>query len=451
MERIERVVRTAWRRLLFGRFATHAARAAVVLSALLLVAILAARAFSISKIPLRELAYGLAPVAMLYGAIAAFVTRPTRLGAAAELDRRCGLGERVSSALLVGAPREAIQAAVVADAEARIDRIDVRRAIPIGIPRDVPRAAGVLVAAALVATFLPELGLLRESKGAQDDPKKASEEKRAREDAKKIEQVKKRIEESAKGKDMPVVAAAVQEMEDLAKRLKVEPSTKKQELAKLSALEEKLKEKMRTLPQLDKLGQQMRDMPQTERTRDLQGAMAQQQLDKAKMEAQKLVEQAAEAMKKGDTKKLDDMAKELEKLAKAAEGSPELQQALDKLAKAMSQQAKAQAENPEAPLDPDMAKGLESAAKDLQQALDDAKQAEEEAELLAKAAEGIGKAKEGLQSLGDEPQDCPDCESVCPNCKAASCAACGTPECIFAGVDPKEEAGDFDCQCPGGT
>jgi hypothetical protein len=441
VERIERVIRSSRRRLALGVFAAASARAALVLAAAFLLAAAAARVFSLG-LPLGRIAAGLALAAPLFGALAAIARRPSRLRTAAEVDRRLALGERVSSALLLGpAPGLPVEAAVVASALERLEGVDVRRAFPIGLPRDLPRAAVVVAVGALVAVFLPELGLLRESKAATD-PQKHAESERAKEDAKKIESVRHRIETQTRGKDLPEVAQALQEMQEAARRLETDAQDRKQELAKLSSLEDKLKERARSLPSLDRLGQQMKDMAPQERTRDLERALASMAADKAEQALKKLAQEAVDAAKAGDAKKLEDLSKELEKLAKAADAVPGLKDALEKLAKATGEKAQGKGEQA----------GLEAAAKDAvaegSEALEDAAKADEEAELLAKAADGVGAAKEGLQAL----EQCPDCQGVCPKCRAAGCDACGTPECKFAGKDPDHpDAEEETCLCPGGT
>lgn len=291
MERIERVIAASRRRLVLSVFTSSSARALLVLSALFLAAALAARVFSLA-LPLDRIAAGLVLAAPLMGGVFALARRPTRLRAASEIDRRLSLGERVSSALLVGRrPERPVEQAVLASAEARLEGLDLRRAFPIGFPRDFARAAAILLVAGLVAVFLPELGLLRKSQGATDDPAKRAERQRAQEDAKKIDNVRHRIEAQAKGKDLPALEQALQEMQEVSKKLETDAQNRKQELAKLSSLEDKLKERARSLPSLERLGQQMEKMPTSERMRDLEHALASQAAQKAEQALKKLVEE----------------------------------------------------------------------------------------------------------------------------------------------------------------
>ena len=91
--------------------------------------------------------------AVLVTAIAALMNRPGKMQSAIQLDQRFGLRERVSSALLL-TPSEretAIGAALIQDAQAKAERIDVRDQFPVRFAAHTPWV--FLPLAACIALF----------------------------------------------------------------------------------------------------------------------------------------------------------------------------------------------------------------------------------------------------------------------------------------------------------
>lgn len=282
-------------------------------------------------------------------------TRPADLATAVELDKRCGLQERLSSALSTraGAAHKAAPSpmaeAVYADAERAAARIDAKQAFPLVLPR---RAAWPLVPAAvavgLAIWFTPHITTNPAGETLEAAPT-AQVQEHAKELVKKLEE---------RRKDAELM-----------------------KLAEAQRLLDKLREEALKLQSADKIDQkdallQLSDMASelAERRKDV-GAAQQLQKELSKLRSKKKgpADEFSEALSQGNYRgaadKLEQLRKELAAKQLDPEKKKQLEQQLEQLQKQLEQMADARKE---------MQKDLEQKARD--------------------AAEGAGKSGEQKNS-----------------------------------------------------
>lgn len=135
--------------------------------------LIAAGAWALTTLVVRLFALGLplwtaggiaTLVALLIGAAAAWLARPSALHAAVALDQAAGLKERLSTAILVQRDGDPFARAAIADAEHSAGRVHVPSHIRYNSPRVWPLSVATLISAALLAQFMPQMNLFaRES------------------------------------------------------------------------------------------------------------------------------------------------------------------------------------------------------------------------------------------------------------------------------------------------
>ncbi|MBA4016395.1 MAG: hypothetical protein C0483_04330 [Pirellula sp.] len=272
-------------------------------------------------------------------------TRPAHLQTAVELDKRCGLQERLSSALSTraGAADNAAPSpmaeAVYLDAERAAERVDAKQAFPLTLPR---RAAWPLVPAAiavgLAIWFTPQITTNPAGETVEAAPT-AQVQEHAKELVKKLEERRKEAE--------------------------------LMKLAEAQRLLDKLREEALKLQSADKVGQkdallQLSDMASelAERRKDV-GAAQQLQKELSKLRSKKKgpADEFSEALSQGNYRgaadKLEQLRKELAAKQLDPEKKKQLEQQLEQLQKQLEQMADARKE---------MQKDLEQKARDAAEA-----------------------------------------------------------------------------------
>ncbi|HYF00114.1 MAG TPA: hypothetical protein VEJ18_14435, partial [Planctomycetota bacterium] len=139
--------RRARRRLGLVRAADVLCRALFHAALLALLAVVIFKALG-QPVPWRAGLAGLGSAAALVAILAAFFPRVSLGEAAARVDAAAGWKERLSSALAVGVPSHPMEAALIEDVRARLDRTSPASLLPLRAPRELK---GLPVAAALVA------------------------------------------------------------------------------------------------------------------------------------------------------------------------------------------------------------------------------------------------------------------------------------------------------------
>lgn len=254
----------------------------------------------------------------------AWLRRDDASAAAVELDRRCELAERASSALALGATvadEPPAAQAVRADAERALARVDVAASFPLAPSR---RAAWPLVPAAVCAA----LALLIAPRSPVVDPAAAAVDRAQVQEstealAKKLAQ-KRRTAESLK---LAEAQRLLEKLQEETKRLQADGQLdRKEALVKLNDLAEQLEGRRREVGGAEELKKQLSrlrskhsgpadKLAQSLGKGDYRGASDQLQQLRKQLEAKGLDDKQKEQL----AKQLDDLQRQLDDLAKKQE------------------------------------------------------------------------------------------------------------------------------------
>lgn len=324
---------------------------------------------------------GAVVLSVVISLINTLLRRPTLADAAVEIDKRFGLRERLSSALMLGEEdRQAeLGQALAADAEKRAAQIDVRDKFRWGAHRGMLLPV-IPALAALALWYAP----LRPAADELAAGSQARVNQIANSTKPLIEQLrKKRLEAEKQG--LNEAADMFRKLEgELAKLQKDTKLDTKQSLAKLNDIKEQLDKRREEIGGAEALKKNLQGLEQLE-----QGP----------------ANELAEALKKGDFDKAEEAAKELLEKLQSEDGLSEqdmqkLEKQLEQLEKALSEAAQAH-EQAKQSLEQQMKQA--EAAGDLQKA---AQLERKLAELQAKDAQ-----MQQLQELADSLSECKECMS----------------------------------------
>lgn len=349
------------------------------------------------------------------GTVAAFVLvilrAPSKVAAALSMDAQFDLKERVTTSLTLAPEQQASPAAqaLLADVNQRVGGLDIGSGFPIRMSWSavlVPVCAAIL---ACVAVFY-EPPKSQATAGNQTDLSKPPV------NAPAIDQKMKELAKKTREKIEPIDAKKSEDLERLEAELEKianRPHNTKEEvkerIKEMTALENEMKNhekdmanKMRSLQshlqQLDRQGQKGdEDGP----AKDLQKALAEGKLDRAREEIERLSKRLAhneltEKEKKQLERQLGKLKDKLEKLAKQSDKEQQLKQAnLDP--KTLERELKElQKENQKLGDLQDLAKQLAKCEKGLKEGNMDS------------AMEGLSKAADKMKSMEGEDQDLDD-------------------------------------------
>lgn len=336
-----------------------------------------------------SLSVGLAS-GLAYSLVELWRHRASRLDAAVEVDLRFGLKERLSSALMLdeasaGSP---VGQALLADAESRAARIDVRDQFPVRLQR---RLAWLLapVAAIVALSFVPDA---RTPEKVAVTP--VANESKPIEVA--VEVARKSLEERAQQLEKQGLQEAANDLQALAKKFDSLPSgesdLKKEALLKLNDVRDELDKQRSALGNVEALKQNLAKLAEVNQgpADKLKKAMTEGDFQEAK----KLVEELARKLDSGELNEQErkQLAQQLQKMAEVADKlAQEHEQAKRDLQEQIRQ---AQAEG-------DLKK-----AADLQKKLEKREAMDRQMAQLKKAAENLqkaGKAVEPKPNKGSQP------------------------------------------------
>ncbi|MEN6626435.1 MAG: hypothetical protein ABFD69_09430 [Candidatus Sumerlaeia bacterium] len=395
-------IRAVRRRLML----VHAIRRALVIVYWLAIALSVLVLAERFKLPVPKL-FQLIPYAAGIGAawlVAWLIARRVSLlDSAVRADEALGLKERLSTAMLIGEPRNQAESAVVADALAHARAVRPSAVARFEFKRQLEFTCGSLAALALLFLFMPAI----------DPFAKAKEEKRIvaerleaqRERAKELAEMLKETTPPDQIEKAESVANAERDLKMLAKELEEQKIDADQAQAKMEKLTDKIKNRseeiQKQLSDASSLNSRGEGRVTNEVAKELaQGKFeeASQKMDelKQKMQEGKLTEQEKTAL-----------AQEMKALASKMGQNPELAKALSEAAAQMSQG------NNNAAL-----ANMEDAVKSMQnmQSLFNEMQALDKMEYDMKGRQMA------MSSSGENPGQCPQCggkldsEGQCQSC-----------------------------------
>ncbi len=394
---------------------------------------------------------GAVGLGLMINLVRTWLGRPDLNVAAIEIDRRFGLRERLSSALMLGPEdRETeLGQALVADAEKRAQTIDVRDKFRWGMHRGLLLPAlPALLAAAL--WFAP----LRQAE-EELASKKATVNPIANSTKPLIEQLKKKREEAEK--------AGLNEAADMFRKLEnklneLQKDTKldtKQSLAKLNDIKQQLEERKKELGGADALKKNLEKLEKLEPgpADEMAEALKKGDFEKAAEEAKKLMEkmQSGEGLSKEDMQKLEKQMQQLEKaLSEAAQAHEDAKQSLEK-----------QMKQAEAAGDMQKAAQLERKLSEMQSKDSQMQQMQELADSLSQCKECMSKgdsqgAQEQMQKMAEQLQkmsadngELQDLEQLMDSLSQSKsqmackkCGGAGCPSCKGKGNQMSDMAGN---------
>lgn len=360
--------------------------------------------------------------------------------AAMEIDRRCGLRERVASSLLLHPEERETEAgrALWQDATRRVERIDVAEEFRIR-----PRWTALLPLApagiVFLLTMVPNATFESGQEAAATTIAAKEQIKRSADDLRKKIAERKRLAEEQGLTDAGELFKKLQTgLDELAKRENVD---RKQALVKLNDLSEQLEKRRQALGDKDDIREklnQLKNMDQGPADKlvkslkdgDVEEALKQLNDLKEKLAAGELPEEEQQQL----AKQLDQMQQRLQDLADAHQQAKadlqqqvkQLQQAgdLEGAAKAQQQLDKLNAQNEQMQQLQEMGNQLAEAANSLKQG--DAKQAADQLEKLAGQMENMQEQLEEMEMLDDAMQQIADAKEAmnCKQCQGQGCEAC---------------------------
>ncbi|HVE38377.1 MAG TPA: hypothetical protein VNM14_00730 [Planctomycetota bacterium] len=232
-----RFARRARARQGFVRAVDVALRAAFYALCAALAALLAAKFFGL-MVPVRESVIGLCAVIGVAGLIALFFPRKDLLETAAEVDRRAGWKERLSSALALPSLSHPMEHALVDDVRGKLKEQTTSSLFPLKAPRELKFSPVIAVAIAGVAYLVPQVDVFGFIAREKEKKKEKEEISLAIE---RLERRKKELEKNDRAMDR--VKDAIKKIDALASEMqKNPPEDRKEALAQISKLSDELKQ-----------------------------------------------------------------------------------------------------------------------------------------------------------------------------------------------------------------
>jgi len=179
MSTVQRQVWLARRRLTANAFLERLCQCFLAASGGWALGILIVQTFGLS-LSVWHGAWATAGTGLLAAGVLTWIRRPTPLRAAVALDAAAGLKERLSTALVVAGSRDPYARAAVEDADRWAGRLHVAAHIRYETPRLLPWSAATMVAAVLLAAFMPRLDLFAGERSESPVDRKAVEAERVR-------------------------------------------------------------------------------------------------------------------------------------------------------------------------------------------------------------------------------------------------------------------------------
>lgn len=341
-------------------------------------------------------------VALAVGLAWGLLTPISLLEAAALADRRLGLKERLSNAVVFAASPDAspLVPALLRDAARCAARVSPNEVAPHRVARSTLHC-GVVAVLLGVASFAPVYPLGR-------SPGEVAVRKAMREQGKELAVTAKRAREEAEKKGLRTPAELAKKLEKLAQELEKAKLTKKQALLKTGKLAAELREAQKRAALTDSAGklaqaaQALKTVPfATDPGRDLAEAVHERKPADLAQKLDKLAKELREG-KFSSPEDQEKLARDLQNMAEAMEEA-----GLDGIAGALGEAAKALKEGRAA-----------SAAEALEDAAGQASEAAEQAAQSASLEQMAEELEQTQQEVAEADQTDKD---VCPTCGSSTC------------------------------
>lgn len=384
---LEKKVRRLQRRLLGIETIRHILRCGLMAAGLILLLLLVQRLL-VDTLDVWAIAPTLAAIALVAGVLWAMVRRPTMLAAAAAVDERLKLRERISSGVVMLESDRRMEQAVVEDAQSHAEHLRVGEVFPYPFFRELKWLVTLGLIIAGVHFFLPPMRLLASNSPNAKSPTAAplapEQKKKAAEELKAL---KEQLAQRTETKDPLEIGELQKNLEALQRELEMKKVDPADMLAKVSKLGDKVAEKKQAMNDKVKDFQDLETPENAKFTKEIAKDMEAGRFK----EAAKKMEELKDQIKQGKMSPQDQqkLSEEMKKLAEQMKSNPEMAEALKKAAQKM-----AQGEGLKALDDMDMA---QADMAELAEAL-------EQMQMLDQLEEKVGECKSGIcsgSSLGD--------------------------------------------------
>ncbi len=289
----------------------------------------------VSRIPLEWAILGSLSAGVALAAIISVLKRVPKQTAAFEVDKACGLQERVGTLYSLDPEvlNSPIGQALKQDVETQLATLDVSESIPVKPPRYGWMPMLPLTAAILIYFFVgPMTGT---SKQAEAKPPTVAEMKRAAEATKvlekKIADQKKMAEENKLSTDLKELVTKIDSaVKEISKQKDLTP---KETVLKLNDLAKQLEEKRKSMDEVDALKRQLNKLQagQQNETQKLAQSLKQGDFKEAMKQLEQLNKKLSDSKVSPEQKK--ELAKQLEKLKKDIDNLAKLGQKADQIKK----------------------------------------------------------------------------------------------------------------------
>lgn len=372
------------------------------------------------------IAGGIVGAASILAIVLAIFRAPSKVAAALSMDERFGLKERITTSMML-APEQTKSSAGLAlleDVNQRVSKLDVQSGFPFSISRSAVLVPVCAVLFACVAfLYEPSRG---QATSENLDAKEAPKDPVAIEQ--KMDALKKKAEKRAEAKPKSDEIEKLEaKLEEIANRPRSTKDQLRERIKEMTSLENQIKERERQLneqslkqqlKQLDKLAQ--KSGAENGPAKDLQKALAEGNLDKAKDEIERLVKKMKENELSAKEQQqlqqqLKDIEEKLKNLANQKEREDQLKQ-LNKEGKLDAETLKRELENLKK--DSDRLKSMAELAKKLGQCQScmqsgDGKGAQKSMQEAADELKKMDLDEQDLKDLREQLQRLQDAKDCC--------------------------------------
>ncbi|WP_144059567.1 hypothetical protein [Rhodopirellula sallentina] len=384
-------------------------------------------------------------IAVVAAAVHVWWKAPSRADVAAEIDRRFGLRERISSALSVatGDPhplsRSSMTDALVRDASSRAESLKIADKFPLRAGRTAWLPLSIIpILVAMIAVVEPASPI-------DDAVASAVDSAEVRQVKAVAAELKKRIAEQKRASETKGLKEAQELFQDMERQLdkitKSESLNRKEALIQLNEIKEQIQQRKdrigspdqlrRTLSQMkgldggpaEKIADQIQKGNFTNAAEEIrklakkikEGKMGEKEVQKLAEQAKKLAKQMQDAVKEHEAKKeqmreqieqakregrSEDAAKMQQKLNEAEAADAQMQQ-MQQMAKAMQDAAQAMQEGD--------SQAAADAMQEMSEQLGEMQSAMEELEDLQKAMDDLSQSKDQMNCNGCNGEGCQQC------------------------------------------
>jgi len=322
-------------------------------------------------------------ISFFYTLIDFFIMKQSAIQVALTIDKKLGLKERISSAILLEESDNIFIEALLSDAQKSLSNINSHNAFPIKFPRLAPYIFLPVIISLLVYSLLPDYDLLKLNK--KRELKEAIKSTIVTE-AKKLEKKSLDLEKKIGEIKAPELKKAITEIKKLSKDLQNQKITKKEAMLKVSELSEKMQKAKEQIASDKKLSNNINQTASFDKLRKLASEFKKKDYESASKTLSELSKKLEN--KEISQEDLSKIANELSKLSDLMGSENPLKESLQKVAEHLNKDE------------------LQKALQELNKALDESSnmglQAQKDAGELQKLSEALKDSQMMIAMAGSQ-------------------------------------------------